>query len=133
DRVNVPFTELQRARLGGVALVRNTYYPGNSISWKFHSPASEESAAILVREATPTSMKIVVYNLTSESIRTTMTAWDVEPGRWEIRQGLDANGDDEAEGASIGRSVDLERASSVDLIFGPHATTVFSLKLIDKG
>ena len=62
-----------------------------------------------------------------------MTAWDVEPGRWEIRQGLDANGDDEAEGASIGRSVDLERASSVDLIFGPHATTVFSLKLIDKG
>jgi len=133
DRVNVPYTELQRARLGGVALVRNTYYPGNSISWRFHAPANEESAAILVSEATPTSIKILVYNLSSASIKTTMTAWDVEPGGWEITLGLDANGDDQAEGVTIGRRVDLERAGSIDLVFGPQATTVFNLKLIDKG
>jgi len=133
DRVNVPYSELQRARLGGIALVRNSYYPGNSVSWKFESPANEESAAILVREATPTSMKIVVYNLSSASIRTTMTAWDVEPGSWQITQGLDANADDEADGETLSRRVDLERAGNVDLIFTPHATTVLTLKLIDKG
>ena len=135
DRVNVPYTELQRARLGGVAMVRNSYYPGNAVSWKFQSPANEESAAILVREATPTSMKIVAYNLSSASVRTTMTAWDVEPGRWQIEQGMavDGNGNDAAGSETLSTTVDLERAGSVDLIFAPHATTVFNLKLIDKG
>jgi len=133
DRVNVPYSELQRARLGGVAMVRNSYYPGNTVSWKFQSPANEESAAILVREATPTSMKIVVYNLSSASVRTTMTAWDVEPGRWQITQGVDGNGDDNADGETLSTTVDLERAANVDLIFAPNATTVFNLKLIDKG
>jgi hypothetical protein len=103
------------------------------VSWKFQSPANEESAAILVREATPTSMKIVVYNLSSASVRTTMTAWDVEPGRWQITQGVDGNGDDNADGETLSTTVDLERAANVDLIFAPNATTVFNLKLIDKG
>lgn len=62
-----------------------------------------------------------------------MTAWDVEPGRWQFTQGLDANGDDEADGVNVGRRVDLERAGSVDLIFAPQATTVLNLTLIDKG
>jgi hypothetical protein len=113
-------------------MVRNSYYPGNAVSWKFHSP-NEESAAILVREATPTSMKIVVYNLSSALVRTTMTAWDVEPGRWQISQGIDINGDDKADDADgLSTTVDLERAGNVDLFFAPHATTVFNLKLIER-
>ncbi len=133
DRVGVPYSELQRERLGGIALVRNSFYPGNSISWTFHSPANEESAAILVREATPTSIKIVVNNLSSVSIKTTMTAWDVEPGRWQLATGVDRNGDDEADGEMQTTSLDLERGTGVDLTFDPHVSTVLRFKLIDKG
>ena len=38
-----------------------------------------------------------------------------------------------ADGETLGTTVDLERAATVDLIFAPNATTVFNLKLIDKG
>jgi hypothetical protein len=133
DRVFVPYTELQRARLGGVALIRNSYYPGHAVSWSFQAPANEESAAILIPNATPQSMKIVVYNLSERSIKATMTAWDIEPGVWEIAQGVDRNGDDEADGVTVTSSGELERTSSMEFVFPPRLTTVLTLKLVEKG
>ncbi len=38
DRIYFNNGELQRARLGGVALMRNYDYPGNVVSWKFAAP-----------------------------------------------------------------------------------------------
>ena len=38
DRVAVPSDLLQRARMGGVAHLRNHYYPGNLVSWRFAGP-----------------------------------------------------------------------------------------------
>jgi hypothetical protein len=133
DRVDVPYAELQRARLGGIAMIRGSLYPGHSVSWTFQTPANEESAAILIPNATPQSMKIVVYNLSQSPIKTTMTAWDVEPGRWQITQGIDRNGDDVADGDVATSTVDLERTGELELTFAPRATTVLNLKLVDKG
>src|SRR6185503_17727060 len=53
DRVTANDAELQRARLGGVAIVRNSTYPGHVVSWTFAAPDDEERVAILVPEATP--------------------------------------------------------------------------------
>jgi hypothetical protein len=39
---------LQRARLGGIALVRNHEFPGHAVSWKFAAPANDQSVAILI-------------------------------------------------------------------------------------
>jgi hypothetical protein len=133
DRVNVPYSELQRARLGGIALVRNSYYPGHSVSWTFHAPANEESAAILIPNAKPDSMKIIVYNLSQTPISATMTAWDIEPGRWQIVQGVDRNGDDQSDGDLQTRAIELERTGEVEVTFPPRATTILNLKLVDKG
>ena len=133
DRVFVPYTELQRARLGGVALIRNSYYPGHAVSWNFHAPANEESVAILIPSATPRSIKIVVYNLASTPVQATMTAWDVEPDHWQIVQGTDRNGDDLADGDTSTNTVDLERAGAVELTFAPRVSTILSLRLVDSG
>jgi len=133
DRVEVANGELQRARLGGVALTRNAIYPGHAVSWSFRAPADEESVAILVPEAKPDSLKIVVYNLSESSVRADMTAWELEPGRWEITQGLDANDNDTSDGDTLSRTVELERAGTVELIFTPRATTVLTLKLVERG
>jgi hypothetical protein len=54
------------------------------VSWKFLAPATEQSAAILIPNATPQSMKIILYNLEKSEVRTTITGWDVLPGKWEI-------------------------------------------------
>lgn len=133
DRVDVPYSELQRARLGGIALVRNSLFPGHAVSWTFQSPANEESAAILIPNATPQSMKIVVYNLSQATVKANMTAWDVEPGLWELVQGIDTNGDDTADGATTTTTVQFERGGSIELALPPRVNTVVNLKLVNHG
>ncbi len=133
DRVEVPANELQRARLGGIALTRGTLYPGQAVSWQFQAPATEESAAILIPNATPDSLKIIVYNLSEAPVTANMTAWDITPGRWEIVQGVDTNGDDAADGQTSTETVDLERSGAVTLTFQPHVATILNLKLLTKG
>jgi hypothetical protein len=135
DRVEVPYTELQRARLGGVALARNSLYPGNAVSWKFAAPGDEEKVAILIPKAMPDALKIVVYNMSSSSIRADMVAWDLEPGRWEISvsSGLDDDPQDRGGSEVLSVRQDLERGAAAPLIFSPRATTIFELKLVERG
>lgn len=122
DRVGVPSAELQRARLGGVALVRNSIFPGHVVSWKFEAPASEESVAILIPESIPERARIIAYNLDEAPVRAVMTGWDVEPGKWEITQG-DAGT----------RTIDFERTKEVPITFAPRASTEIRMRLVAKG
>ncbi len=133
DRVGAPTTELQRARLGGVALVRNALYPGHAVSWKFAAPATGESVAILVPDATPTSFKVIAYNLETAPVHATMTGWTVDPGRWEITQGVDANNDDGADGATETREAEFGRSQSLEVTLPARATTILTLKLKAAG
>jgi hypothetical protein len=133
DRIDVPYSELQRARLGGVALTRNSLYPGQAVSWTFQAPANEESTAILVPNSTSQSLKILAYNMTQSPVKANITAWDVEPGQWELVQGNDTNGDDVIDGAAKTTTVELERTGTIELAFPPGVTTVLVLKLVAKG
>ncbi|HKN22593.1 MAG TPA: hypothetical protein VJX73_14310, partial [Terracidiphilus sp.] len=126
-------TELQRARFGGVALIRNHIYPGNAVSWRFVAPATPTSLGILVPVATPDHLKIVVYNLDAVPVQTRMTGWEIDPGKWEIAQGTRGNAEtDPLENVST-RTASFERSSSLDFTFDPHTTTVLELKLTEKG
>ena len=126
-------TELQRARFGGVALIRNHIYPGNSVSWRFAAPAKPSSMGILVPVATPDHLKIIVYNLDAVPVKAQMTGWEIDPGTWEITQGTRGNAEtDPVENLST-RSENFERSTSIDLNFAPHTTTVLELKLVKKG
>jgi hypothetical protein len=133
DRVNFNTTDLQRARLGGVALVRNSLFPGHTISWRFQAPATDQSVAILVPNGTPTGFKVIAYNLESSPVNATMTGWYVDPGTWDISQGIDTNNDDEADQSILTRSATFERSSSLEFTLPPHATTVLTLKLKTPG
>jgi hypothetical protein len=133
DRVGVPYTDLQRARLGGIALVRNGLFPGHAVSWKFAAPANDQSVAILIPNATATGMKIIVYNLESQPVRATMTAWNIDPGQWEIVQGIDTTGSDNADDTTSTRTVKLERSADLAVEFAPRATTILTLKLKTPG
>jgi hypothetical protein len=133
DRIYFNNGELQRSRLGGVALMRNYDYPGNVVSWKFQAPANEQSVAILVPEATPDHVKIIAYNLDSAPVKASMTGWEIDPGKWEMTQGTRGNADTDPLQGVASRSVDFERSKSLDITFAPHTTTVLELKLVDKG
>ncbi|MDP2982216.1 MAG: hypothetical protein Q8O92_02655, partial [Candidatus Latescibacter sp.] len=134
DRVNVANSELQHSRLGGIAAIRSAIYPGHAVSWKFKAPANDESMAILIPNATPTGMKIIAYNLDSDPVfHAEMTAWDIDPGVWEITQGIDTDGDDVPDKGNRTWSADLERTGTLDISFAPRSTTVLILQLKSKG
>ena len=133
DRVGVPYTELQRARLGGIALARGATFPGHAVSWRFTAPATAQSVAILIPDATTTSFKVIAYNLETTPVHATMTGWHLDPGLWEMTQGLDANDDDVADGPITTTAIPLARSRSVELTFAPRAATVLTFKLKTPG
>jgi hypothetical protein len=133
DRVGVPNIELQRARLGGIALVRNGLIPGHVVSWRFTPPATERSIALLIPDATPRGFTVVAHNLESMPVRAEMTGWGVEPGEWEVAEGIDTNGDDRADQALSTRVVTFERSRFLTLTFAPLAATVLRLSLKNDG
>jgi hypothetical protein len=133
DRVGMPYAELQRSRLGGTALVRGGSFPGHTVSWKFHAPANEQNVAILIPDATPTAFKVIVFNLSEQAVHTTMTGWNIEPGIWEMTQGIDMKGNDTADYGIETRTLTFERTRSLDLTLAPRVTTVLTFKLKTKG
>ncbi|MGH9590211.1 MAG: LamG-like jellyroll fold domain-containing protein, partial [Terracidiphilus sp.] len=139
DRVSLNNGELQRSRLGGVALMRNYCYPGNVVSWRFEKPANDRSLAIVLPEGTPDHIKIIAYNLDPVPVTAQMTGWEIDPGQWTMTQGIEqSNGDVEpAPDAPLHgvttRTVEFERSSSLMLTFAPRATTVIELKLASRG
>jgi Concanavalin A-like lectin/glucanases superfamily len=126
-------TELQRARFGGIALIRNHIYPGNAVSWRFAAPATPSSLGILVPEATPDHLKIIVYNLDSAPVKTEMTGWEIDPGKWEITQAIRDDAETDPLKNSTTHTEEFERSRSVAITFAPHTTTVLELKLLSKG
>jgi hypothetical protein len=133
DRVYFNNGELQRARLGGVALMRNYIYPGNVVSWKFDAPATGQSVGILVPEGTPDHIKIIAYNLDPVAVKAKMTGWEIDPGKWEITQGVQGASADAALQDVSTRTEAFERSRDLDITFPPHETTVIELKLVAKG
>jgi hypothetical protein len=130
DRVELFSDELQRTRLGGMALRRNQFVPGHVVSWRFADPDGAEKLAILVPGALPTKFKVIAYNLDDKPLAATMMGWDVAPGVWKVTQGVG-----EGAGAPSGepRHVEFERTRGIDFTFTPRATTVLDLELETPG
>jgi hypothetical protein len=133
DRVNVEHAELQRTRLGGVALVRNAYVPGHAVSWRFDAPDGDERVAILVPETTPQRVRVVAYNFDRAPATAQMTLWDIEPGTWEVTRGTRATAADGPVANASTRSVEVGRSSDLPVTFDPRTVTVMELRLVSKG
>jgi hypothetical protein len=133
DRVYFNNGELQRARLGGVALTRNYVYPGNAVSWRFEAPANDQSVAILVPESTPDHVKIIAYNLDTVAVKAVMTGWEIDPGKWEIVQGVQGSSAAAPLEDVSTRTADFERSRDLEVVFAPRKTNVIELKLVTKG
>ena len=147
DRPAVPVGDIQRARLGGIALLRNAPFPGHTVSWRFAAatqpvaqaslPAVPDSAAtsiaLLIPDATDTAFTVIAYNLATEPIRAEMTGWNVVPGNWSFTQGIDTDGDDRADASITSRTAPFERSRSIEIELPPRATTVLTCKLAEPG
>jgi hypothetical protein len=130
DRVELFSDELQRSRLGGMALRRNQFVPGHVVSWRFADPDGAEKLAILVPGALPTKFKVIAYNLDNQPLVATMTGWGVAPGVWRVTQSVPASG---SALTPEPRHVEFERTRGLDFTFAPHVTTELDLELETPG
>ena len=133
DRVNVDHAELQRTRLGGVALVRNSYVPGHAVSWRFDAPDAEERVAILVPDASRERVQVMAFNLDATPVTAKMTLWDVAPGTWEVTQGIKPRAASGSIENATTRRADVGRSSELAVTFAPRTITVMDLRLVSKG
>ncbi|BFM05148.1 LamG domain-containing protein [Halioxenophilus aromaticivorans] len=139
DRVAMPTESLQRSRLGGVAHLRNAYYPGNLVSWQFNQKndlknnteswrqveVSGEDVAILFAINKPTEMTFLAYNFKDTPIVASATGWDVEHGIWSVTSNAREQGLDTERQAP---SVEFGRARTVDISLPPHQLQMVTLK-----
>jgi hypothetical protein len=61
-----------------------------------------------------------------------MTGWEIDPGKWEITQGVQGSAGASLHDVST-RTEEFERSRDLEITFPPHATTVIELKLMEKG
>jgi hypothetical protein len=132
DRVELFSDELQRSRLGGMALRRNQFVPGHVVSWRFADPDGAEKLAILVPGALPTKFEVIAYNLDNEPLAATMTGWDVAPGVWRVTQRVPGSGSAVERGGQS-RHVEFERTRGLNFTFAPHVSTELDLELETAG
>ena len=130
DRISANHNDLQTDRMGGIALarIRNIYHQ-HHVSWNIKKPASSESLGVFVTNANARNIELLVYNLDETTVDAGMSLWDIEPGRWIIRRGIDENGDQQMDTDASERSVYLERGSELDLSFAPGKYSIIKLDL----
>ena len=122
DRVEQPSDILQRERLGGIALVRGQYWPGNLVSWRFAEPDGAEKVALLVGNEAPGHVRVTGWNTSDHVQKATMSTWDIPAGEWEMQVG---------QGAPV--HVTLERSAGVPVEFAAHGETVLDFRLVKPG
>ncbi|HEX8470718.1 MAG TPA: LamG-like jellyroll fold domain-containing protein, partial [Brevundimonas sp.] len=123
DRVELPSDQLQRARLGGVAHMRNRIVPGNRISWRFDDPENAMKVAVLVREPAKDSFRVVVWNMASIPISANIAGGEVTPGEWRVTQGADANGDDRSDAGQTS-TIAFGPGQAIPVILPPGASVI---------
>lgn len=133
DRVEAPSEFLQRTRLGGIALKRNQSWPGHTVSWRFADDAAAEQVALLVDAPSPERFTVTAYNFSGRKQAVQMTGWNVAAGLWQVRSGIDADGNGRIDGRPQRREITFEKSMATPLEFVPGKTLLFEFERIQAG
>jgi hypothetical protein len=115
------------AYTGGYA-ARNKFNHTHAVSWEGFGT----DYAALVLQARPDHFKALVYNFADKPVTGSFRLWLLDHGRYKLAQGLDGNGDDQADQAGGEKTVEVGRATALPLTLPPKQVTVLELMLTDK-
>ncbi|MFN4179309.1 MAG: hypothetical protein ACK4I8_03265 [Armatimonadota bacterium] len=113
------------AYTGGYA-TRNKFNHTHAVSWEGFGT----EFAALVKLARPKHLKVLAYNFASKPLSGQMRVWTLEPGRYQVRVGIDRNGDDEIETVLTTNEFELQRAEKIPLTLPPKQVVVIEAKQI---
>ncbi len=130
DRAYIPGDRLLPfMALGGSGGEVRASYPDFAVSWE----GIGDSVAPLVVERTAERLRVLAYSFADEPLDATMRTWSVQPGRWQVTIGPDADGDGAMDTAGERRELILGRYTPVALTLPPHTTTVIEATLLEPG
>lgn len=133
DRITSFNPVVQEDRLGGIALTRiGNVIPRNFVSWKFDKPASYKSVAFYLPKAKSNNIGVIAYTLEVKPVNANLTLWNIDPGSWRVRQGIDTNNDQKMDSQITERVVELQRGDTLNLKFAPRAYKILELELVKK-
>ncbi|MGE5531577.1 MAG: hypothetical protein ACM3VW_05630, partial [Bacteroidota bacterium] len=121
------FTTTVQAYTGGYA-TRNKFNQTHAVSWE----GLGTNYAALVLTARPDQFKALVYNFSDKPLTGDFRLWLLDHGRYELTQGLDADGDDMMDRATRKEAVEVARATGLPLSLEPRSVTVIELRQTEK-
>ena len=134
DRVYFDPATIQYDRLAGVSHERGIcVIPMNRIAWEFANNGDDEKVAILSPCASERLIKLVVYNLSDETVNADIIGGEIDPGKWRVSYGVDTTGDEIADNGIISSELSFERSKRVAVSFVPKAYTIVTLEKIEDG
>lgn len=85
DRIYFSVEDIQRSRLGGIALTRGNYFvPSNPVRWQFATDAEAEQVAIFIPEVRDDGFEVRFFNTASHPVTLQMIGNVVRRGQWEL-------------------------------------------------
>lgn len=131
DRVSPPKQLISQMYLGGIPAARNSqFYPTYAVSYEGLSTGF----AALVWKDRPEELRVSLYNFEEQPQEGIMRIWNLKPGRYSVRSGIDRTGDgrvDEWQGEAT--EMDLVRGDAIPLQLPSHREVIVEAELIEPG
>jgi hypothetical protein len=97
--------------------------PPLAVSWE----GLDANAAALVLEANPQKLRVAVYNFDRAPRKVRMRVWELAPGKYRLREGVDADQDDRIDGEPTVRELDLQRSTPIELLLPAQKVQIIEL------
>jgi len=77
-------------------------------------------------------LKLIVCNISDQSVQARIIGNEIRTGLWQMRYGVDADGDDCIDGAVHTQTGPMEMTLGMDVTFAPKATTIIEMQLVEE-
>jgi hypothetical protein len=113
----------------GAAPNRNRWVRFNAVSYEgFDS----DTFAPLVWEAGPDRLRVALFNFRNKPFTGRLRLWQLDHGRYQVRQGRDADDDGQIDTADAGMEQSLRRHDAIEVMLSPRCVTVVEIRQVQK-
>ncbi len=128
DRVAIHKNLTDFMYLGGMPGARNNTVPHFAVSYVGFSP----DFAALVLDDTPELLRWVGFSFEEKPQSGALRVWNLAPGTYDVRMGVDADGDDRIDGAAQTQRMELKRYEMIPVTLPSHKLYVVEAKCVKK-
>ncbi len=130
DRVQFSHDTVACHRVGDpTGLTARAVYPMGRFGWRFQD-GDDEKVAILAPCSRRDAVRILVANISGDTVCAQLVIDDMITGRYQVVTGIDTTGSDRADAQIVRYETHLENTRQIALQFAPNATTVVELTLL---